>query len=97
MLRHVVCLTFRAGTPDAALDELAAGFRALPAAIPEIRHYEVGTDLGLADGNADLTLVADFDDADAWRRYQDHPAHVRVITELVRPIVAHRVASQFEV
>ena len=97
MLRHVVCLTFRASTPDAAVDELVAALRALPAAIPEIRHYEVGIDVGLADGNADLTLAADFDDADAWRRYQDHPAHVRVITELVRPIVEHRVASQFEV
>jgi hypothetical protein len=97
MLRHVVCLTFRDGTPDAAIEDLVAALRALTTVIPEIRAYEVGGDVGLTDGNAHLALVADFDDADAWRRYQEHPEHVRVITELVRPIVEQRTAAQIEV
>jgi hypothetical protein len=97
MLRHVVCLTFRADTPDTAVDELVAAMRALPAAVPEIRHFEVGTDLGLVDGNAHLAIFAEFDDADGWRAYQEHPEHVRVITELMRPIVAGRTAAQFDV
>jgi hypothetical protein len=97
VLRHVVCLTVRAGTPDAAVADLVAALRTLPGLIPEIRRYDVGADLGLADGNADIVILAEFDDADAWRRYQAHPAHTRVITELVRPIVEHRLASQVEV
>jgi hypothetical protein len=93
----MIGLTFRSGTPASALDEVVAALRTLPGVIPEIRRFDVGPDLGLADGNADVALVADFDDADAWRRYQEHPEHVRVIAEHVRPILEHRVACQFEV
>ena len=97
MLRHVVCLTFRAGTPPEAVDTLVDALRALPETIPEIRGSSTGTDAGLSDGNAHLAIVAEFDDADGWRAYQKHPEHQRVITELVRPIVDGRTAAQFEV
>lgn len=97
MFRHVVCLTFREGTPTSAVDALVDALRTLPAAIPEIRGYSAGADAGLVDGNAHLAIVADFDGAEGWRAYQEHPEHVRVITELMRPIVEGRTAAQLEV
>jgi hypothetical protein len=48
-------------------------------------------------GNADFAIVADFDDVDAWRVYQDDPEHQRVIAELIRPHLAVRSAAQFHV
>lgn len=97
MLRHVVCLTWKPGTPAADVEAVRAALVALPGVIPEIRAYRVGTDLGLVEGNADFGIVADFDDADAWRIYQSHPEHVRIITECIRPHLASRTAVQFEV
>jgi hypothetical protein len=97
MLRHVVCLTWH---PDATADEVAAVHAALaelPAQIPELRAYAFGPDVGLASGNADFAVVADFDDADGWRRYMEHPAHQAVLADRIRPILASRTAVQHQI
>ncbi len=93
-VRHVVLLTWKEGTDAAAVRAVAEGLAALPDAIPELREYRFGADLGIADGNADFAIVGDFDDVEAWRRYQEHPEHQRVIVELIRPILASRAAVQ---
>jgi hypothetical protein len=97
MLRHVVCLTWRDDTPPGTIEAIEAALGTLPARIPEIRAYSFARDLGLAAGNADFGIVADFDDADAWRTYQDDPEHQRIIAELIRPHLASRTATQFTV
>ncbi len=94
MLRHVVCLTWNEHATPAAVAALTAALAELPAQIPELRAYSVGPDVGLASANADFAIVADFDDADGWRRYQAHPAHQAVLVERIRPILASRVAAQ---
>jgi hypothetical protein len=97
MLRHVVCLTWH---PDATVDEVAAVHAALaelPAQIPELRAYTFGPDVGVAPGNADFAIVADFDDEDGWRRYQKHPAHQAVLVDRIRPILASRAAVQLQI
>jgi hypothetical protein len=96
MLRHLVLLKW---TAEATADEITSvvdGLRGLPAVIPEIRRYEVGTDLGLREDAFDLALVAEFDDADAWRVYVDHPEHVAVIKDRIRPILADRASMQHQ-
>jgi hypothetical protein len=96
VIRHVVGLTWTPDATDTDLAALRAALADLPGQIPEIRAYRFGSDLGVADGNADFAIVADFDDVDAWRRYQDHPAHRAVLTDRIRPILAARAAVQFE-
>jgi hypothetical protein len=95
MLRHVALFTWK---PDTTAEQVQAywrGLAGLPSAIPEIRAYRFGPDVGIADGNADFALVADFDDEEAWRTYQHHPEHQRVIADLARPIVETRHAVQY--
>ena len=53
--------------------------------------------MGLAAGNADFAVVADFADADAWQRYQTHPAHVAVVERHVVPNFERRHAVQLEI
>jgi hypothetical protein len=62
--------------------------------VTEIRAYRVGDDVRETAGNYDLAIVADFDDADGYAAYRDHPEHRRVIDELVRPILDARAAVQ---
>ena len=97
MIRHCVTLTF---SPDATAEQLAAveaGLAGLPGAIPEIRSYSVGRDLGLAEGNATFVVVGDFDDVAGYLVYRDHPAHQQVIVDHIRPILVGRSAVQYEV
>ena len=96
MFRHVVLIGFIPEASEQQRQSLLAELHRLPGAISEIRQYVVGFDAGLAEGNADLAVVADFDDVEAYRVYATHPAHVRVITEYIRPIMASRTAVQHE-
>lgn len=95
MFRHVVLMQF---TPEASAEQRQAvldGLASLPAAIPGIRSYVYGPDAGVMPGNHDLAVVADFDDADAYVHYANHPAHQAFIAEKVKPILAHRAAVQY--
>ena len=84
---------------DASSEQKAAaiaGIEGLPDSIPEIRSLAVGPDAGLRDDNFDLAAVVDFEDRAAYEIYASHPGHLDMLAELVRPILAERVAVQYE-
>jgi Stress responsive A/B Barrel Domain len=96
MIRHTVLFKW---TPEAtddqkqrAADELAK----LPSIVGSVRSFVIGQDAGLAEGNFDFALTADFDDEAGYAAYRDAPAHLEVITRHIRPIIAERAAVQFE-
>ena len=60
-----------------------------------MERYEFGPDAGLAEGNFDFVVVADFDDEAAYGRYASHPAHVALIRDRIRPFISERVAVQY--
>ena len=94
--RHVVLLKWKDGTDSASRSAVREGLAALPSQIPELRSYLFGEDRGLVPGNFDFAIVAEFEDEAAWRVYVDHPSHQDVIARLIQPIVAQRVAVQFD-
>lgn len=84
---------------DASSEQKAAaiaGIEGLTDSIPEIRSLAVGPDAGLRDDNFDLAAVVDFEDRAAYEVYSSHPGHLDMLAELVRPILAERVAVQYE-
>jgi hypothetical protein len=96
VIRHTVLFRWNPAVPAATLAAVGAGLGALPAAIPSIRSYSFGTDVGINEGNFDYAVVADFDDLDGYLAYRDHPDHRAVIAEHIAPNVAERVAVQFD-
>ena len=96
-LRHIVTLTFRDDTTDDQIHQIVEALRRLPSQIDDIRSYDVGTDAELAEGNAHLGIVADFDSVEGYEVYRDHPAHQAVITELIVPVIAGRSAVQHHI
>lgn len=92
----MVTLTFGDDTSAEQLAAIVDGLRALPDAIPELRSYVVGTDVGRSDGNSSLAIVADFDDWAGYEAYRDHPDHVAVATEHILPVLTGRGAVQHE-
>jgi stress responsive alpha/beta barrel protein len=96
-LRHVVMFRWKQGTGAPELAALARALEMLPEQVTEILRYRWGRDEGLVQGNFDFAIVADFADRDSWKRYQDHPAHQKLISERIRPIVAERAAVQMRV
>lgn len=98
MIRHV--LTWKLVAEDAAQKdsdwaELSAGFGGLPPLIPQIKHLQIGRDLGEADGNADVALIVDYATREDLEAYQVHPEHVRV-KEIVKRTTTARTCVDFE-
>jgi hypothetical protein len=96
MIRHTVMFRWAPDTTPADLAAITEGLGGLPAAIPEIRDYRFGHDIGINRGNFDFVVVADFADADDYLAYRDHPLHQALLAERIAPHVAERVAVQFD-
>ena len=91
------CVMFRWNDVDAEhVAKIRAGLDSMPANVPTIRRYHHGSDAGVNPGNYDYVVVGEFDDADGYRAYRDHPHHTAFIAELVTGNVAERAAVQFE-
>ena len=95
MFRHVVMFRLIPGTTPEQRASLSAALADLLRQIPEVRSFHVGADAGLSEGNFDVVVVAEFDDAEGYRAYAGHPAHVRVVTDQIRPLTIERAAVQF--
>jgi hypothetical protein len=93
MFRHVSLLKFK---DPAAIPAVTAAIAKLPDVIPELRSYRFGPDAGLAEGNFDLGIVADFDDVAGYEAYRDNAEHQRIIAELIRPVITDRAAVQYQ-
>jgi hypothetical protein len=96
MIRHVALFRWLDGTTDDQVTAAVEGLRALPGQVPSLRAYVVGTDLGLGEGRWDLAVLAEFDDAEGYQAYVDHPAHRAVADDLIAPIRADRAHVQLE-
>lgn len=94
--RHVVMFTWAEGVTTLQRRTMAERLATLPAAIPEIKAYNFGDDLGIKEGNYDFVVVADFADQAGYLVYRDHPMHRAVASEVIAPIVAGRAAVQYE-
>lgn len=97
MIRHVVILSWKPEASDEQKQRVSTELAALPGVVPGVRDYKFGPDARISEGNGDFAIVADFDGVADYAVYCDHPHHLKVLAEVVRPIMAERSAVQFEV
>ena len=97
MIRHVVLFTWSESADAATRQTTLDALRRLPEEVGGMTAFAVGPDAGLAEGNADTALVADFPDVAAYRAYATDARHLAVIAEHVKPHLASRSAVQYEV
>jgi uncharacterized protein (DUF1330 family) len=95
MLRHVVLFTWSEAADEQRRAAAEAALRRLREEVGGMTSLVVASDAGLAEGNADTVLIAEFPDAEAFRRYAQDPRHQAVLDEHVRPWLAARAAVQY--
>jgi len=94
MITHVWNMQF---TPDAMPEQrgaLIAAMAELPEKIEGVESFRSGADLGLNPGNAEVGIVAEFADEQAWRNYLAAPAHVAFVDDHVTSLCATWSAFQ---
>jgi hypothetical protein len=95
MIRNVVMGRLRPDVPRQAVEEALAAILALqPEGCVDMR---VGVDAGLRPGNWGFSIVADFVDEEAYRRYDLESRHNQVREELFAPICEDIARVQFTV
>ena len=84
MINHVVLIKFKPGVKDTDIDALEKSLDHLPNKIIEIQTFEFGRDLLAMENSYDFALVALFANLEAVRRYQEHPAYLKVLQTIRR-------------
>ncbi len=97
MIRHVVLFAWTEDMTSENEQRLVAELNALAPTLPGVRAYHAGPDAGIIEGNFDFAVVGDFDDADSYLAYRDHPAHQDIIGRLSRPYTKARASVQYEI
>ncbi len=97
MLRHIVLLQLKDETTSEDLQAIKASLASMPGTIPQIENYSFGQDLAVSPNTADLAIVADFADTEAFQTYAKHPHHVAAVRDIIKPHVSGKTAMQFEV
>lgn len=98
MLKHIVVWKFKDQAEGRSRAENCALVRerllALAGVIPEVKHMEVGIDLGSIQGNFDLALIVETDNPDTLSAYANHPEHLKV-ADYIKKTAEQRVAVDF--
>jgi hypothetical protein len=95
--RHVVMFKWADDVAAGHAEETAAGLDRLPGVIDVIRTFRHGSDAGINEGNFDYVVVADFDSADDYVTYRDHPEHKAFVGSFIAGHVANRAAVQYSI
>ena len=96
MIRHTALFKWTTEATEEQKAAVAAELASLPPIVSAIRGFELGADLGVAAGNFDFAVTADFDDEAGFFAYRDNPVHREIVSRTITPILAQRVAVQFK-
>jgi len=96
MITHVWSMSFTPDATEAQRADFVTAMFELPSKIEGVESFRSGVDLGLNPGNAEVVIIAEFADVDAWRSYLEAPAHVAFVEDHVNPLCASWGAIQFD-
>ena len=86
MIRHVVMWELHDPAQALAFCDALASCSEL---VSGMRGYELATRSDSLPASVDVCLIATFDDADALRRYQEHPTH-QAVSRRIAPLRRQR-------
>lgn len=95
MLIHIVTFTFTPSTTTAEIAAFHSATTRFAGEAPYVRVLRHGPDLGDRPTNAGYGVVGEFDDADDFYAYLDHPVHRGFLASTVVPMCDSWSATQF--
>lgn len=100
MVKHIILWTLKDEFSNTEKQEIKnnikAGLEGLLGVVPGLTEIKVNIN-PLPTSNVDLMLDSSFESFEALKSYANHPAHVDVADNLVRPYTASRSCIDFEV
>jgi hypothetical protein len=94
---HVVLFRWKQDVTDAQKETAHQALRSLAGAIPGIRDLTCGANFSDRAGGYETGLVVRFESREALDAYLPHPAHRKVVAEVIQPIRETSLALDYEV
>ena len=98
-VEHIVLAWLKKPGDAADRAKIVAASKSLKADIAEVQSLRVGqalpSDREIVDDSFDIALVMTFKDKAAMDRYEKHPAHVKAVTDVLKPLTAKIVVHDF--
>lgn len=94
MITHIVLMKLKDKSAEVT-GKIRDSLMALPAQIPEIKHYEVGVNIVESARSYDIGLVSRFETLADLDIYSKHPAHVEAL-QYIRSVLESAVAVDYE-
>jgi quinol monooxygenase YgiN len=93
VIRHCVLFQFNPGTAERQIDDYERDLVEYVASLSGVISYRIGRDAELNPGTYDFSIVAEFTDEAAFRRYFDDERH-REIQRSTAAMIAAKASSQ---
>ncbi len=95
MIKHIVSWKIKEGVDkQAVMHNIKVKLEALVGVIPQIAKLKVITDLEPTNTH-DLVLLAVFKNMDDLKTYAQHPEHVKIAEEDIKPNVSDRFCADY--
>lgn len=98
-LRHIVSWKLNGETLDernSQAERMRVVLEPLDGLVPQVRALSLHRNEMYEGSNYDLTLIVDFDDAEALEQYMVHPEHQSVVAE-IKNFVSGRAVTDFTI
>lgn len=93
---HIVLFRWKPEATPEQQEKVMEALRGLRGVVPGILELDCGENFGNRAKGYQHGLVVLLESRAALEAYQPHPAHQRVLTELIRPIAEDTLAMDFE-
>jgi hypothetical protein len=93
MITHIVLMKLKDASPEVT-KKIHDLLMALPAIIPQIKHYECGANVVPSDRAYDFGLVSKFDSLEDLEIYAKHPDHQEAL-KYIRSVIEAAVAVDY--
>lgn len=94
MITHIVLMKLKDKSPEVS-GKIRELLMALPAQIPEIKHYEVGVNVVESARAYDVGLVSRFESLADLDVYSNHPAHLEAL-QYIRSVLESAAVVDYE-
>ena len=96
MVEHLVLFKLKEGTPQEEIDEMLDALRSLRESADGIVDLTTGPNTSDRSQGFSHGLVVRFADQEALEAYLPHPAHQKVVSENIMPILEDLIVVDYE-
>lgn len=96
MIVHLALFKWKPEASPAEIEEVLKQLRELPSVIPDLLGLSSGDNFSALSQGFTHALVAYFPDRGGLERYRHHPAHQKIVKEMINPMAAQILTADFE-